>query len=95
MSESTQIKLKIMGREIQVACKPGEKDAVLKAAEYVGTEMQAIKSKAASQSAEKVAIITAMNMANELLRLREQSSNLDAASQKIIDMQEALSAALD
>lgn len=95
MSESTPIKLKIMGREIQVTCKPGEKDAVLNAAAYVDAEMQAIKSKALNQSAEKVAIITAMNMANELLRLREQSSNLDNASQQISAMQESLSAALD
>ena len=95
MSDTTQIKLKIMGREIQVACKPDEKDAVLKAAEYVGGEMQTIKSKAISQSAEKVAIITAMNMANELLRLREKSSNLDNASAQISSMQEALAAALD
>ena len=95
MSESTPIKLKIMGREIQVTCKPGEKDAVLKAAEYVDGEMQAIKAKAVTQSAEKVAIITAMNMANELLRLREQSSDLDSASQQISAMQEALTAALN
>lgn len=94
MSESTQIKLKIMGREIQVSCKPGEKDAVLKAAEYVDSEMQAIKSKAGSQSAEKVAIITAMNMANELLRLRQQEADLDSVSEKISDMKEAISAAL-
>ncbi len=94
MTEATQMKLKIMGREIQVACKPGEKDAVLKAAEYVDNEMQSIKAKAVSQSAEKVAIITAMNMANELLRLREQSLGLDTANEKINEMHEALSAAL-
>ena len=50
MSETTAIKLKFLGREIQVGCKAEEKDALMRAAEYVNSEMQSIKSRGGNPS---------------------------------------------
>ncbi|MDO6461766.1 cell division protein ZapA [Granulosicoccaceae sp. 1_MG-2023] len=94
MSETTAIKLKFLGREIQVACKAGEKDALLRAADYVNNEMQSIKARGGNPSVEKVAIITAMNMANELLRLRESSGAVTGLEDNIAAMQKMIDAAM-
>ena len=94
MSETTAIKLKFLGREMQVGCKAEEKDALMRAAEYVNSEMQSIKSRGGNPSVEKVAIITAMNMANELLRLRENSGAVTGLEDEINAMQKMIDSAM-
>ncbi|HBR98816.1 MAG TPA: cell division protein ZapA [Gammaproteobacteria bacterium] len=90
MSKPAAVKLKILGTEIQVACKPDEEDALLKAARYVEKEMQTVKSRGGNPSSEKIALITAMNMANELLSLRAGSDELESASSLLDEMQRSL-----
>ncbi|MCB1757042.1 MAG: cell division protein ZapA [Gammaproteobacteria bacterium] len=95
MSETTTaIKLKFLGKELQVACKPSEKDALLRAAEHVNNEMLAIKAKGGNPSVEKLAIIIAMNMANELLQLRESSTTLANTSARLGEMESRIAEAI-
>ncbi len=94
MKEATTLKLKILNTEIQAACAAHEKDALIDAARFVDDEMRSIKSKSGTRSVEKVAIITAMNLANELLQLRKESAAFSKASSKISDLNTKLATAL-
>lgn len=95
MNDTTAVKLKILGREIQVGCKPGERDALLKAAQHVESEMHSLQSRGNNPSVEKIAIITALNMANELLTLRDSTGEMNSASNLLDAMQGKLEKALD
>jgi cell division protein ZapA len=94
MSDATTVKLKFLDKEIQVACKEGEQEKLLSAAGYLNTEMRAVKSKSGNPSTEKVALITAMNMANELLRLRSSNIASKAITSKVNTIQDKIASAL-
>lgn len=95
MNDTTAVKLRILGKEIQVGCKPGEKEALLSAAGMVETEMKNLQSRGINATTDKIAIITALNMANELQALRERNGQLDTASAILSDLQDRLGKALD
>ena len=60
----------IMGREYRVACKPEEKAELLEAVAYVDRQMIEIRDSSRNNNAERIAVMTALNIANELLRNR-------------------------
>ncbi len=94
MNDSTAVKLRILGKEIQVACQKEERDDLMRAAEYLNTEMESVKSRGGNPSTEKIAIITAMNMANELLSLRDHNIAVQRASTKLSELQHKIAEAL-
>ena len=69
MSEQTLLDITLFGREYRVSCQPDERDALLKAASYVDEEMRAIRGKTQS-GGEKLAVMTALNIAHELLQMK-------------------------
>lgn len=68
--ESRLAKLRIMSKEVTIACRPGEEDALEQAAAYIDASMRELKSRNATSSIEKIAIVTAINTADALLRAR-------------------------
>ncbi|MBK8338377.1 MAG: cell division protein ZapA [Sterolibacteriaceae bacterium] len=69
MSDQTLLDITLLGREYRVACPPDERDALLKAASYVDEKMRDIRGKTQS-AGEKLAVMTALNIAHELLQMK-------------------------
>jgi cell division protein ZapA len=69
MSDQTLLDITLLGREYRVACPPDERDALLKAASYVDEKMRDIRGKTQS-TGEKLAVMTALNIAHELLQMK-------------------------
>jgi len=69
MSEQTLLDITLLGREYRVSCQPDEREALLKAAFYVDEKMREIKGRTQS-GGEKLAVMTALNIAHELLQLK-------------------------
>lgn len=69
MSDQTLLDITLLGREYRVACPPEERDALLKAASYVDEKMRDIRGKTQS-AGEKLAVMTALNIAHELLQMK-------------------------
>ncbi len=67
MSDARSITVKVLGRDYQVACPPDERDALYAAARYLDDRMIAIRKRAAGLGLERIAIMTALNMARELM----------------------------
>lgn len=74
-TESKPVKLRILDKEVQIACKPGEENDLAKAAAHVDKSMRELRLRNASSSIEKIAIVTAINTANALLQSRAVDSN--------------------
>ncbi|OED35496.1 hypothetical protein AB833_30210 [Chromatiales bacterium (ex Bugula neritina AB1)] len=90
MSESTgnsmvTVKVNIMEKEYQIQCGPEEKQHLIKAAMDVDTRMRTAKS-GANINAEKAAVLTALNLANELQEDNHSNETLDAATTSIVNM---------
>ncbi len=91
-AESKPVKVSILGKELQMACTEGSEDNLHRAAHYVDQSMNTFRKKNKSLSVEKIAIVTAINIANDLLNgnLNPESEN-DGLSQKL----QSLSARID
>ncbi len=66
-NEAKPFRLRILDKEVQIACRPDEKDDLARAAAHVEQSMRELRQKNASSSIEKLAIVTAINTANAWL----------------------------
>jgi len=80
-NESKPVRLRILDKEVQIACKPGEENDLAKAAAHVDKSMRELRLRNASSSIEKIAIVTAINTANALLQSRSGSNDSSVTKQ--------------
>ncbi len=68
MAESAKtIEVSILGRTYKIACKEGERDALLEAVAYLDGKMGEIKSAGKVSGADRIAVMAALNIAHEFL----------------------------
>lgn len=82
-ASSKPARLRILDKEVQIACKPGEEDDLIQAAAYVDKSMRDMRRKSATSSIEKIAIVTAINTAHALLKSRSQESGDDVVLERV------------
>jgi cell division protein ZapA len=88
---STTLDIRIQGREYRVACAPEEADSLQAAAELLNARMEEI-AKATKGSGERLAVMTALNLAHELNQARQskaQQSTAPNTSENSIDVEMA------
>ena len=73
MTDAQPINISILDKDYKVACPPGEQSALLESAKFLDNKMREIRDIGNIMGSERIAVITALNMANDLLR----SSNVD------------------
>jgi cell division protein ZapA len=73
MTDAQPINISILDKDYKVACPPGEQSALLESARFLDSKMREVRDTGNIMGAERIAVITALNMANDLLR----TSNLD------------------
>jgi len=82
--EGTRLaKLRILGKEVTIACRAEEEEALGRAAAYVDDSMRDLKSRNATSSLEKIAIVTAINTADALLRARAENDDDGALAERV------------
>jgi cell division protein ZapA len=67
----------IMGRTYKVACSDEERNALLSAVAYLDRKMTEIKNAGRVGSAERIAVMAALNITHELLSSRTHASGFD------------------
>ena len=65
------ISVDILDREYQFACEPGEREALKAAAIYLDERMRAIKDAGRLMALERIAVMTALNLSDELLKMQK------------------------
>ena len=73
MTDAQPINVSILDKDYKVACPPGEQSALLESAKYLDSRMREVRDTGNIMGSERIAVITALNMANDLL----QSVNVD------------------
>jgi cell division protein ZapA len=94
--ESARVSVRILEKEFLVACPMEERSALLDSAEYLNQRMREIRDSGKVVGYDRIAVIAALNLANDLLRLqaKEQRSETEAAS-KLRVMRERIGTALE
>ncbi|HEY4340181.1 MAG TPA: cell division protein ZapA [Steroidobacteraceae bacterium] len=75
-TEPARVSVRILEKEFFVACPHEERAALLDAAEFLNVRMREIRDSGKVVGLDRVAVMVALNLANELLRIREQGSQV-------------------
>ena len=67
MTKALPISISILDKDYKVACPTGEQPALLASAKYLDSKMREVRDSGNLMGAERVAVITALNITNDLL----------------------------
>ncbi|HMB37922.1 MAG TPA: cell division protein ZapA [Wenzhouxiangellaceae bacterium] len=91
MSDNEMVTVRILDREYQVVCAPGERKGLMEAALYLDAQMREVRKGGKLSSVEKIAVMCALNFSDELLKLRQQSvERSEQVDQRILDLAASL-----
>jgi cell division protein ZapA len=68
--QATTLDVSILGREYRVGCKESERDELLLAVQLLDRRMREIRDSGKIAGTERIAVMAALNIANELLQAR-------------------------
>ena len=71
-TESNTLTVSIVGKDYQVACPAGEEQSLREAAHYLHTLMESIRSSGRVVGLDRVAVMAALNVCNELLQSKSK-----------------------
>lgn len=93
--ESTAVTVRILDKEYFVSCPADERSDLLDSAEYLNKKMREIRDTGKVVGADRIAVMAALNMANELLRLRRQDTEIQGpVTGRVKQMRERVESAL-
>ena len=97
MKENGQVvKVSIFGHDYPIRAKVEDEDYVRAIAHYIDAKMREIQETMQPSSEMKVAILTALNIADELMTLRRERNDIMATfDERVRDVSEALDQALN
>ena len=92
---TVRVSVRILEKEYQVACLPEERSELLDSAEYVNGKMREIRDGGNVVGLDRIAVMVALNLAHELLKVRTRGDGHDVESgQKVRRMRERVESAL-
>lgn len=96
MSDRTvRISVRILEKEYQVACPVEERSDLLDSAEYLNGKMREIRDAGNVVGLDRIAVMAALNIANELLKVRNQDRALSGdVGNRIKQLRERVETAL-
>lgn len=95
MSESTApVTVRILDREYQIACREDERADLQAAAELVHERMRETRGKGKVIGTDRIAVMTALNIAHEMLALRELEGACERVDERTRALQDRIEAAL-
>jgi cell division protein ZapA len=96
-ANTLQLDVSILGREYRVACAENEQAELLEAVALLDARMREIRDKGRTAGVDRIAVMAALNIANELLRERRKVSraaapgiDAESAQRRIRDMGESI-----
>jgi cell division protein ZapA len=93
--DPARVSVRILDRDYTVACPHEERPALLDAAEYLNMRMREVRDSGKVVGLDRVAVMVALNMANELLQLRTRGNRVSVeAGDKVRALRERVESAL-
>jgi len=94
-STATGCQINILGKEYTVACPEEKRDELIATAAYLDKNMREIQQSGAVLGTERVAVMAALNIAHDLLSLREDTGLTVEMENRIKNLRRNLEEALD
>ena len=92
---TVRISVRVLEKEYQVACPADERSDLLDSAEYLNGNMREIRDAGNVVGLDRIAVMAALNIANELLKLRNQDRSLNSeVGNRIKQLRERVETAL-
>ena len=76
--EATRVSVRILDRDYFVACPQEERSDLLDSAAYLNSRMKEIRDTGKVVGADRIAVMAALNIANEMLRQRDRDHGSQA-----------------
>jgi len=73
----SRVSVRLLDRQYEVACPVEERSDLLDSAEYLDTKMREVRDTGKVVGLDRIAVISALNIANELIKLKQQGSTLE------------------
>lgn len=91
-----QVSVRILEKEYQFACPASERNDLLNAAEFLNAKMRQIRDSGKVVGLDRIAVMAALNLANELLKSRTRDELMDSSvSLRIKNLRERVESALE
>jgi cell division protein ZapA len=91
--EPVRVAIRILDKDYHIACSAEEKAELLRSAELLNERMREIRDTGKVTGADRIAVMAALNMAHELLQLREKGGSPETGT-RLKSMRERVEAAL-
>lgn len=92
---SVRVSVRILEKEYPVSCLPEERSELLDSAEYLNSKMREIRDGGNIIGLDRIAVMAALNLAHELLRIRGHSDGAPSdVGRKVRQMRERVETAL-
>ncbi|NEZ03234.1 cell division protein ZapA [Wenzhouxiangella sp. XN201] len=97
MSESPEpVTVRIVDREYRVMCTPDQRRTLMESALFLDQQMREIRDSGKVSSMDKIAVMAALNLAEEVLRLRQNVlDRRDKVDARVRDLADRLDRALE
>ncbi len=90
-----RVSVRVLEKEYQVSCPVEERSDLLDSAEYLNGKMREIRDAGNVVGLDRIAVMAALNIANELLKLRNQDRSLNSdVGNRIKQLRERVETAL-
>jgi len=90
-----QVSVRILDKEYQVACPASERTDLLDSAEILNEKMREIQNSGRIVGLDRIAVMAALNMANDLLQAQARDRELDGdVSQRLKNISDRVDSAL-
>ena len=87
--ENDVIDIKILDRTYKIKCNASESHELQASARYLDEKMRKVRQAGSSMNTDRVAVVTALNIAHELLLLKqEQNNTTQTLKQRVADLRE-------
>lgn len=89
------VNVKILEKEYEVSCPASERTDLLDSAEVLNSKMREIRDSGKVVGLDRIAVMAALNLANDLLKARDKGDVLESAAKKRVQaMRERVETAL-
>jgi cell division protein ZapA len=92
---TVRVSVRILEKEYQVACLPEERSELLDSAEFLNLKMREIRDGGNIIGLDRIAVMAALNLANELLKVRRTGASVGGdVTPRVRQMRERVETAL-
>jgi len=92
----TRVSVRLLDREYQVACPSDQRSDLLDSAEFLDAKMREVRDSGKVVGLDRIAVISALNLANELIKMRRTGSTVDSdVGAKLRTLRERVETALE